>query len=360
VRRAVEFGRPERIPIRFGALGVDDTYGVGIGAGRGWQPRQPNEDEWGCIWEKPPEGSGIVNMGQPKGHPLKSLDRMAKINWPDPGDEARYAGIEAALAGAGDRYVMAGVGFTFFERMHYLRGMPDLFVDMHERPEQVHELAERVLEFPIGVARELGRRFRGRVHGFGMTDDWGTQQASFTSIPMWREFFKERYRRLFDAIHGAGMHAWMHSCGHVNDVIGEWIDCDLDVVNLQQPRNLGIEEIGRRYRGRICFESLCDIQATLPRGDAREIREEAGLLLEHWATPEGGFVLSDYGEGEAIGVPEETKRMMLEAFIELGARGVTVRNEPHPPSPSPSLARGPGKDLSDRSDESDGGSRGRP
>jgi len=28
VRRAVEFERPERIAIRFGALGVDDTYGV--------------------------------------------------------------------------------------------------------------------------------------------------------------------------------------------------------------------------------------------------------------------------------------------------------------------------------------------
>jgi len=51
--------------------------------------------------------------------------------------------------------------------MHYLRGMPDLFVDMHERPKQVHELAERVLEFPIGVARELGKRFRGAYTGSG-------------------------------------------------------------------------------------------------------------------------------------------------------------------------------------------------
>jgi len=197
-------------------------------------------------------------------------------------------------------------------------------LQMHERPAQVHELAERVLTFPIGVAREIGKRFRGRVHGFTMTDDWGTQQACFLSMPMWREFFKDGYRRLFDAIHDAGMHAWMHSCGHVNEVIGEWIDCGLDVVNLQQPRNLGIEEIGRRYRGRICFESLCDIQSTLPRGDAQEIRQEAALLLEKWATPEGGFILSDYGEGAAIGVPDETKRIMLDAFVELGAPGLRV------------------------------------
>jgi uroporphyrinogen-III decarboxylase len=219
---------------------------------------------------------------------------------------------------------MTGVGFTFFERMHFLRGMTDLFVEMHERPEQVHELAERVIEFPIAVVRELGKRFRGRLHGFWMTDDWGTQQACFIDLEMWREFFKDRYRRLFEAIHEAGMHAWMHSCGHVNDIVGEWIDCGLDVVNLQQPRGLGIEEIGRRYRGRICFESLCDIQATLPLKDARAIREEAALLLAHWATPEGGFVLSDYGDGTAIGVPVEKKRVMLEAFVELGAPGLAV------------------------------------
>ena len=227
---------------------------------------------------------------------------------------------------------MVGLGFTFFERMHYLYGMDDLFVAMYEQPQRVHELAERVVSFPIAVAGELGRRFRGRIHGFAMTDDWGTQQAAFVRIPMWREFFKERYARLFAAIHAAGMHAWMHSCGYVNEVIEEWIDCRLDVVNLQQPRDLGIEQIGARYRGRICFESLCDIQMTLPFATDQQVREEARLLLEHWSTPRGGFVLGDYGDGAAIGVTPQRKRVMLERFLELGAPGMAV--------PSATVARG--------------------
>jgi hypothetical protein len=136
---------------------------------------------------------------------------------------------------------------------------------------------------------------------------------------MWREFFADRYTRLFGAIHAAGMHAWMHSCGHVNEIIGEWIGCGLDVVNLQQPRNLGIEEIGRRYAGKICFETTCDIQATLPWKSAEEIRAEARLLLEQWSTPRGGFVLSDYGDPVAIGVAEDRKRVMLEEFLKYGA-----------------------------------------
>jgi hypothetical protein len=90
----------------------------------------------------------------------------------------------------------------------------------------------------------------------------------------------------------------------------------LDVINLQQPRALGIREIGQQFRGCICLESLCDIQHTLPFKDADEIREEAELLLEQWGTPDGGFILSDYGDGAAIGVELEKKRIMLDAFRE--------------------------------------------
>ncbi|MCL6430202.1 MAG: hypothetical protein K6V36_04990 [Anaerolineae bacterium] len=162
----------------------------------------------------------------------------------------------------------------------------------------------------------IHRRFPTGIHGFWFTDDWGTELATFIRPSLWDGFFKPRYRVLFDAIHRAGWHVWMHTCGRVNDIVEGLIDVGLDVINLQQPRALGIEEIGRRFRGRICFESLCDIQRTLPEGDAWAIREEARLLLREWGTPDGGFILSDYGDGQAIGASAETKQVMLEAFLE--------------------------------------------
>jgi uroporphyrinogen decarboxylase len=90
----------------------------------------------------------------------------------------------------------------------------------------------------------------------------------------------------------------------------------VNVMNLQQPRALGIEEIGRRYAGRMAFSSLCDIQSTLPHGVRAAIREDARLLLQHWATPRGGFVLQDYHDGAAIGAPPAARQMMLDAFRE--------------------------------------------
>ncbi len=49
------------------------------------------------------------------------------------------------------------------------------------------------------------------------------------------------------------------------------------------------------------------------RSDRRHARLK--YLLAEWGTPEGGFILSDYGDGEAIGVPLEKKQVMLDAFV---------------------------------------------
>ncbi len=72
------------------------------------------------------------------------------------------------------------------------------------------------------------------------------------------------------------MHVWMHSCGHVNDVIEEWIQCGVDVVNLQQPRNLGIEEIGPALpRAGSASPACATSKRTLPFGTDEEVRAEA-------------------------------------------------------------------------------------
>jgi hypothetical protein len=110
----------------------------------------------------------------------------------------------------------------------------------------------------------------------------------------------------------------MHSCGRINDILEELIDCGLEVINSQQPTVVGIDEFSRRFRGRICFESIVDTQSTLPRGTYEEIRAQAHELLEKWGTPQGGFIASDYNDAEAIGVTLDRRRVMFEAFAEKG------------------------------------------
>ena len=312
VHRAIHFERPDRLPLSFAALGLNDFHGVKWRQiGTGDRSLRETVDEWGCTWAR----SEMSNMGQVKGHPLLEWSALEHYLWPDPDDPRFWDGVEGQFEGSEGKYISTSIFMLLFERMHALHGFQNTLTDLYLERERIEMLADRIVEFDLGIIENTARRFPGQIHGLNFTDDWGTEQATFIRPALWDAFFKPRYQRLFDACHAAGWDVRMHSCGKVNDIIEGLIEIGLDTINLQQPRALGIEEIGRRFRGRICFESLCDIQHTLPFRGATEIREEAELLLQAWATPEGGFILSDYGDGAAIGVAPEKKEIMLAAFL---------------------------------------------
>lgn len=313
VRRSIEFEKPDRLPIRFESLGVSDVYQVGWRQiGTGDNRLRHTIDEWGCEWERTEQ----ANMGQVKGHPLADWSALEGFRWPEPDDPAWYRDVPLQAAGAGEKYVVTSIFMLLFERMHALRGFTNTLTDLLLERERIELLADRIVEFDLAIIENMSQHCPTPIHGFTFTDDWGTQQALFVKPALWVEFFKPRYKRIFDAVHDKGWHVWMHSCGKINAILDDLIEIGVNVLNLQQPRALGIEQVGQQVRGRVCFESLCDIQHTLPSKSEDYIRMEAQLLLEHWATPQGGFILSDYGDGQAIGVPIEKKRAMLAAFQE--------------------------------------------
>lgn len=313
VRRAIRFERPDRLPLSFDALAMNDFHRVSWNKiGTGDHAYRRTLDEWGCTWQR----SEVPNMGQVKGHPLQDWKALDHFRWPDPDDPAFYEGMEERFAGSDNKYVTTSIFMLIFERMHALHGFQQTLADLYLEPERIEMLADRIVEFDLGIIHNIHRRFPSEIHGFSFTDDWGTEQATFISPDAWDTFFKPRYQRIFDACHEIGWTIHMHSCGKVNGIMESLIEIGLDSINLQQPRALGIREIGQQFRGRICFDSLCDIQATLPFKGPEAIREEAQLLLREWATPAGGFVLSDYGDDVSIGVSLGTKEIMLQAFLD--------------------------------------------
>jgi hypothetical protein len=314
VKAALQFTRPERLPVRMGCFGVDDTV---------WVPRKNDtyeedgvqKDEWGCVWAH----TEMANMGQVKGHPLSDLSEIDKVRVPDYSQDWRYEDSEEALAQAEreGRYTQVGIFMVLFERMHTLASFETVLMGLLADRANAEALADLILETQISLVREAQRRFGTRLHSFSMTDDWGTQQAAFISRELWDDFFLPRYAKLFDVMHAGGQDVWVHSCGKVNEIVGGLIEAGVDAVNLQQPRALGITEMGERYRGKVAFESLADIQHTLPTCEREEIETDARDLAQHWMSPEGGFVFSDYGDGRAIGTPIEAKQMMYEAFSQV-------------------------------------------
>jgi hypothetical protein len=301
------------MPVQMGTLGVSDTTGLSVSPAESFQPELEGDDEWTCHWAH----TAMPNMGQVTGNPLEDISGLDSFVPPDYTDESRYENSEASLqqAETEGKYVTCGIFMVLWERMHCLHGFEDTLIDLyHDRP-AMEALADMIVDTHVTFVEEVTRRFPGRIDGWSMTDDWGTQQAAFIRFDMWMDFFFPRYKKIFDTMHASGCDVWVHSCGKVNEIVEGYIQAGVNVVNLQQPRALGIEEMGERYQGRITFQALADIQATLPTGDTSLIDADARDLMTHWASPEGGFIFSDYGDDRAIGIPNEgVKPYMYQAF----------------------------------------------
>lgn len=333
MRRNIEFDNPDRIGMRFNSFGVSDVYRIFVqpaAASRG--PVAPpvsvkkkykippgTKDEWGCTWDVL-SGQG-ANIGQVVEHPLTDWAMPDNFEFPDPKAPGRFDGLEEALAEAEARglYVQMNSPFCLFERMHFLRRLDLLLMDTMLEPEKVGQLADRVIDYQIGIVEEAQRLSGGRIHCFDTTDDWGTQTGMMISPDSWRELFKPRYKRLMDALKKAGMTIRFHTDGKVNDIYPDLIEIGVDIINMHQPRLLGIEEVGAKFAGQVCFEVSVDIQDTLLTGNRQAIETEVKAIVEHLGTPRGGLIGVEYRYLDAIGATEESLRWAMEAFQKCGS-----------------------------------------
>jgi len=313
VRRNITFDNPPRFAIKFEVFNFNDCYDIWLKDLGDYTWETGGTDEWGCVWRR----SEVENMGRIVHHPLADWNSYASYEFPDIDAPAKYENFETDLAGAGDRFVMFCGGLGLFERFHTLRGFENALTDLYMEPKRTHELLDRILDFHMRGIVNIHRLGKGRVDAVAISDDWGTETATIISPDKFREFFKPRYVKLFNLIHELGMHTWLHSCGKINGVLDDLIDAGLEVVNMQQPETVGIDEIARDFVGRICIESIVDIQTVYPRGSYDEIRAQARELVEKWYTPKGGFIASDYNDYKAIGTTLERRRVAFEAFAEL-------------------------------------------
>ncbi len=253
-------------------------------------------------------------MGQPTDFPLKDLNNLDEYVFPDPLDEEIYVKIDSDLKEARDSYVNADIiWFTFFERLHFIHGFEQTMIDLYEKPHKLMELADKINEYNITVVKEIGRRYRGKVHGISMSDDWGTQSSTLISPALFKEFFYPRYKKLFDTVRDNGMNVWLHSCGYIIDFIPLFIELGVQSLNLQQPRIFNLSELGN-FKGEICFNVPVDIQNTMPRGTKEEIIREAAELVGHLSTPNGGIVASEHPDYEGNGIDPLKGKWAYEAF----------------------------------------------
>jgi hypothetical protein len=309
VRQTVSFQNPPRLPWDLPPAYGSDIAQTGMSPSPDDRPMHGTaRDEWGVLWEN----IGVCNLGEAKEHPLASWDDMASLDVPDIHDPKRWSLLETAREQAGEKYLI-GYGVSLYERVHFLRGLENTWIDIHENPEELGRLIDILVEMNL-VAIE--RFAAAGVDAIMWPDDWGLQDRLMIAPDAWRAIWKPRYTRVYEAAHAAGMQTFLHSCGNIVSILDDLIEAGLDVIQMDQQENMGVEDLGQRFGGRITFFCPVDIQNTMARGKADEIRDYAARLVRHLARPEGGFIAKWYPDPVGAGHTNEAIAAMSEAFVE--------------------------------------------
>jgi hypothetical protein len=317
VKKAILFKGPERIPYDLPESYGSDFLHIGTDPDPHWKPVIQTEtrweDEFGCIWEKLP---GDKTMGQVKFHPLSDYSDWSKVKFPDYERKERYLTARKKIEeNKEEKFVLASIPFSLIHRLEYLRGHENAWTDPYLYPEELDKLLDKLCEIAmISIEKfaEIG------ADGIISCDDWGFQDRLMIKPEIWYKIWKPKYEKVYKFAKDKGILTFLHSCGYIIDIIDGLIEANLDVIQMDQQENMGIENLSERFGGKICFWCPVDIQNTMVKGTIEDVRNYAKKLIDYFGKFNGGFIAKWYSSYQAVGHSLEKINAMSETFIEYG------------------------------------------
>jgi uroporphyrinogen decarboxylase len=319
VSRAVRFQKPDRLPYALTAKHGSDFAGVGMNPSPDARPRS-GVDEWGCVWEN----IGVSNLGEVKTPALRDWADWPRLKIPDIREPRRWADLAGARERAGDKFLLAN-GISLYERVHFIRGLENTWVDIHAAPRELGQLIDVLVDMNLHA---IERYAAAGADGYIWCDDWGLQDRLMIAPESWRAIWKPRYARVCRAARDAGLLTFLHSCGDITAILGDLIEIGLDVIQMDQQENMGLELLGRRFGGRIAFWCPVDIQSTMVRGSPDDIRAYCRRLVRTLGRPQGGFIAKWYGDPAGAGHRPEAVEAMCDEFLRIAREGKRGLQDP--------------------------------
>ena len=143
------------------------------------------------------------------------------------------------------------------------------------------------------------------------TDEWGSNKTLLVHPDMWRSIFKPLYREYCDIIHKRGKFVFFHSDGNIAAIIPDLIEIGVDALNAQL-FCMDIEELGRKFKGRITFWGEIDRQYILPFGKPSEVRNAVQRVRRALGDEQGGVIgQCEWGKD----VPKEHVEAVFESWL---------------------------------------------
>lgn len=223
-------------------------------------------DAWGCVWSNLQTGMESIVTG----HPVPTREAIRTLKPPT-----------------------VDIGFPhgfMFLRLTDLRGYEEAMIDFAEEPPELQMLIDIVLQYNLrqGEIRLKGLKEPGQILYFG--DDLGMQTSLPISPRKWRKYLKPCFQQIYKPFVEAGHYVYMHTDGHILEIIPDLIETGVRVINPQFRAN-EIHELARLSKGKVCVCLDLDRQM-FPFATPKEIDEHVREVVEVLGSREGGLWLT--------------------------------------------------------------------
>jgi len=246
-------------------------------------------DCWGCVWRA--EIDGLIGIVE--GHPLDDWSKLESYQPPDPMEQWEFGPAQweqsqrnienAKLQG---RLPCGGVSHGYlFMRLYYLREFENLMMDFATEPPELQKLIDIINNYNL---RFVQKWLSFGIDLFNFAEDLGTQTASVISPRTFNKWITPAYRQLMQPCKEAGVLVAQHSDGHIMELMDEFIEAGVDIINPQDLCN-GIDNLTREVKGRMCIRLDIDRQSVVPYGTRQEIHDLIEEETRKLGAPEGGL-----------------------------------------------------------------------
>ena len=264
------------------------------------------QDDFGVIWNRTGADKDIGVITSPVINvPDMSLWKEPKLDENRLRQEYRFL-----LGSSDDRFTLASIGFSMFERAWSLCGMENLLIYMIEEPAFTHALLDAICDYNLKIIR-IANQYP--FDGFFWGDDWGQQKGLIMGPALWREYIKPRMKRMYQEVKKAGRYVFQHSCGDIQELFPDLIEIGLDCYQTFQPEIYPIESIKKDFGGQLCFWGGISTQQLLPYASPDQVKAETIRIMQIMGQ-NGGYIAAPT-HAVPGDVPPENILAMFDVFM---------------------------------------------
>lgn len=222
---------------------------------------------------------------------IKEKTDLDKLQFEDPRDPTRYAGVVEHEKSIRDRFAPVGGVMGLFMPAWYLRGETSFLMDLVDDEQFCHALVEKTAAFLTVVGENVLRHTNTWDTAVWVYDDFGTNQTTLISPDVFERIFLVPYKKMISRWKSKGArNIILHFDGNCLPVMDLLLEAGFTgIQGIYPTTGMTIPAVKAKYGSRLnLIGGMCNIHV-LTRGTHLDIEREVKSIVE--VAKDGGVII---------------------------------------------------------------------